>query len=281
MKTITRREFLQKSLEGAGLAIVVSVTPFGMKVLSAEEASSVNTDFSPNVWLKITPDNIVHVIVNKSEMGQGVYTSLPMILADELGADWKQVKTSVAPASDKYKDPEWGTQATGGSSSIKHMYGPLRMAGAAARQMLIGAASGTWKVPEGECEAHLGTVRHAGSKKTLSFGQLTARAARVPVPMKPTLKPEDQFQIIGCPIDRLDIPDKVNGKALFGIDSFVPDMQYAAISRPLEYGASPLSFDKDHALKIKGVSAVLSIPSGIAVCAATPDAAWKGRDALG
>ncbi len=282
MKTsITRREFLQKSLAGAGIAIAVSVTPFGMKVLSAEEAASVNTDFSPNVWLKITPDNIVQVIVNKSEMGQGVYTSLPMIIADELGADWKQVRIAVAPAADKYKDPAWGAQATGGSSSIKHMYGPLRLAGAAARQMLIGAASGTWKVPEEQCEAHMGTVRHTASKKALSFGQLTAKAASLQVPIKPTLKAEGEFQFIGRPLDRFDIPEKVNGKALFGIDSFKPDMQYAAISRPPAYGARPLSFDKDNALKIKGVTTVVSIPSGIAVCAATPDAAWKGRDALG
>jgi isoquinoline 1-oxidoreductase subunit beta len=282
MKTsITRREFLQKSLAGAGIAIAVSVTPFGMKVLSAEEASSGNADFSPNVWLKITPDNIVHVIINKSEMGQGIYTSLPMIIADELGADWRQVRIAVAPASDKYKDPVWGAQATGGSSSIRHMYGPLRLAGAAARQMLISSASGIWKVPEAECDAHMGAVRHTTSKQTLSFGQLTAKAAGLPVPIKPALTPEGQFQLIGRAIDRLDIPEKVNGKAVFGIDSFVPDMRYAAISRPPSFGARPLSFDKDNALKIKGVTAVVSIPSGIAVCAATPDTAWKGRDALG
>ena len=203
-----------------------------MKVLSAEEIPPDNTEFSPHVWLRITPDNIVHAIINKSEMGQGVYTSLPMIIADELGADWKQVRIDVAPASDKYKDPVWGAQATGGSSSIRHMYEPLRLAGAAARQMLVGAASGTWKVPEGECEVHMGTVRHAASKQTLSFGQLTSKAARLPVPVKPSLRPEGQFQLIGRPIDRLDIPEKVNGKAFFGIDSFTQDMQYAAISRP-------------------------------------------------
>ena len=281
MKTsITRREFLQKSLAGAGIAIAVSITPFGTRLLSAEESAAGGTDFNPNVWLSITPDNIVHVIVNKSEMGQGVYTSLPMIVADELGADWKQVKISSAPAADKYKDPVWGAQATGGSSSIRHMYEPLRLAGAAARQMLLTAAAGTWKVPEKECEVTQGTVRHTSTGQTLSFGQLTKKAAGLPVPKNPALKSEGQFGLIGRSIDRLDVSDKVNGRAVFGIDSFAPDMQYAAVARPPAYSAKPLSSDKDAALKIKGVTDVVQIPTGIAVCAATPEAAWKGRDAL-
>ena len=197
MKTsLTRREFLKTSLAGAGLAIAVSVTPLGIRVLSAEEASSDNTEFSPNLWLKITPDNVVHVIVNKSEMGQGVYTSLPMIVADELGAEWKQVRIEAAPASDKYKDPVWGAQATGGSSSIRHMYGPLRLAGATARQMLVAAASSTWKVPPEQCEVLKGSVMHPASKQSLSFGRLTSKAATRPVPASPTLKPESRFEYI-------------------------------------------------------------------------------------
>lgn len=281
MKTsITRREFLQKSLAGAGIAIAVSITPFGTRLLSAEEIATDSTGFNPNVWLSITPDNIVHVIVNKSEMGQGVYTSLPMIVADELDADWKQVRITAAAAADKYKDPAWGAQATGGSSSIRHMYEPLRLAGAAARQMLLTAASETWKVPEKECEVSQGTVRHITTKKILSFGELTKKAAGLPAPKSPVLKSEGQFGLIGRPLDRLDVHDKVNGRAIFGIDSFAPDMQYAAIARPPAYGAKPLSSDKDAALKIKGVTDVVQIPTGIAVCAAAPEAAWKGRDAL-
>lgn len=280
MKTsITRREFLQKSLAGAGLAVAVSVTPFGARLLSAEEIGK-DSSLSPDVWLKITPDNIVHVIVNKSEMGQGVYTSLPMIIADELGADWKQVRIEAAPAGDKYKDPVWGAQATGGSSSIKHMNDPLRKAGAAARQMLVTAAADMWKVPESECEAYQGAVRHIVTNRGITFGQLTTKAAQLPVPKSPAVKRDSDLTLIGRPVERLDVPDKVNGRAIFGIDSFVPGMVYAAIARPPAYGAKPLSYDKEAALRISRVSQVVPIPSGIAVCAETPDAAWKGRDAL-
>lgn len=277
--SITRREFLKTSLTGAGLVVAVSMTPFGARLLSAEQIDK-DASLSPDVWLKITPDDIVHVIVNKSEMGQGVYTSLPMIIADELGADWKQVRIEAAPAGDKYKDPVWGAQATGGSSSVRHMYGPLRKAGAAARQMLVSAASDIWKVPEGECETYHGTVRHVATKRSLTFGKLTEKAASLPVPKSPTLKPEDRFELIRNPVDRLDIPDKSAGKATFGIDTFVRGMQYAAIDRPPAYGAKPLSYDKDAAMKIKTVSHVVPMPRGIAVCAGTPEGAWKGRDAL-
>ena len=156
--SITRREFLKKSLAGAGMTIAICVTPSGSKILSAQE---VKKDlFRPNAWLQITPDNIVTVIVNKCEMGQGVYTSLPMILAEELEADWKQVKVKGAPARDEYKDPVFGMQLTGGSTSVRHMFEPLRKAGAAAREMLVSAAAETWGVPPGECEARQGWVRH-------------------------------------------------------------------------------------------------------------------------
>jgi isoquinoline 1-oxidoreductase beta subunit len=278
--SITRREFLQKSLAGAGLAIAVSITPYGTRLLSAEEAAKEGPDFSPNVWLTITPDNIVHVIVNKSEMGQGVFTSMPMIVADELGADWKKVRIIEALAADKYKDPVWGRQSTGGSTTIRHMYKPLRVAGAAARQMLVSAAATAWKVPESECETYRGTVRHIVTKRSLAFGRLTEKAAALPVPKSPILKREDQLDLIGTPVDRLDVPDKSRGKAMFGIDTFVPGMQYAAIARPPAYGAKTVSFDKDAAMKIKTVSHVVAIPSGIAVCAGIPEAAWKGRAAL-
>lgn len=280
MKTsITRRQFLKNSLTGAGLVVAVSVTPFGTRLLSAAEAEKAGP-FNPVVWLRIAPDNVVHVIVSKSEMGQGVYTSLPMIICDELGADWKQLRIEAAPADDKYKDPVWGTQSTGGSSSIRHMYEPLRKAGAAARQMLVTAASEAWKVPESECEVFQGTVRHIVTDRSITFGQLTSKAGLLSVPKSPALKSENDYTLIGRPLDRLDVLDKVNGKAIFGIDCFVPGMVYAAIARPPAYGAKPLSYDKEAALRISRVSQVVPIPSGIAVCAETPEAAWKGRDAL-
>src|SRR3990172_2270528 len=237
MKTVTRRQFL-KMTAGAGLSLAVAATPLGYRLLSAEEMKNEAFSFSPNVWLNILPDNTVIVVVNKSEMGQGVYTSLPMIVADELDADWKNVKMVTAPAGDAFKDPVWGSQSTGGSSSIRHMYEPLRMAGAAAREMLLTAASQEWGVPATECAVLLGRVKHIKSSRSLTYGNLSVRASKLPVPQKPTLKKESQLRYIGTSVPRLDMHDKVNGTALFGTDIFVPDMLYVAITRPPVFGAA-------------------------------------------
>ncbi len=279
MKTlISRREFLKTTLAGAGLTIAASITPFGSRLLSAEEVKK--GLFNPNVWIRITPDNIVTIVVNKSEMGQGVSTSLPMIAADELDANWKQIRFKEAPGGKKYIDPNLGMQLTGGSTSVRHMFEPLRKASAAAREVLRSAAAQTWGVPVNECAASKNTVRNTKSGKSLTYGQLCEKASQLPVPENPTLKDESQFKIIGTSLPRLDVPDKVSGKAIFGIDSFVPDMLYAAIARPPAYGAKAISYDKEAAEKIQGVQKVATIDHGIAVCATSPDLAWKGRDAL-
>lgn len=236
--------------------------------------------FCPNVWLRITPDNIVTVMVSKSEMGQGVSTSLPMIVADELEADWKQVRFKMVPAREEYKDPVWDMQTTGGSTSVRHMFLPLRKAGAAAREMLITAAARIWGVPTGECEAYRGTVRHRKSGRSLTYGQLSQRAVGLPVPPDPPLKGESRFRLIGTSLPRLDVREKVDGSAVFGIDVFMPDMLYAAVARPPAYGAKAISYDKDAAERVRGVREVVELNAGIGVCADTLDAAWKGRDAL-
>ncbi|MDA8421917.1 MAG: xanthine dehydrogenase family protein molybdopterin-binding subunit [Nitrospiraceae bacterium] len=274
---ITRRQFVKMS--GTGLVIAAAATSTGFQLLSAAELETTGS-FHPSVWLEVLPDNAVVVTVNKSEMGQGVYTSIPMIVADELDADWKNVRIGVAPAGDAYKDPAWGTQSTGGSSSIRHMYEPLRKAGAAAREMLLIAAARTWKVAVKECAVDLGRVRHIKTNRMLAYGKLVKEASRLEVPQNPVLKKESQFRYIGKDIPRLDVHDKVNGLAQFGIDSFVPSMLYAAIARPPAYGADLASADKDAARAVAGVQAVVPIHSGMAVCADTIDAAWKGRDAL-
>jgi isoquinoline 1-oxidoreductase beta subunit len=206
-----------------------------------EKPSPNGHSFSPGVWLLITPDNIVTVMVNKSEMGQGVSTSLPMIVADELEADWNQVRFRIAPAGEKYKDPVWAMQTTGGSTSVRHMFLPLRKVSAAAREMLVDAAARIWGVPRDECEAYRGTVRHTKSERSLTYGQLSQRAATFPVPPNPPLKKDGQFRLIGTSMSRLDVPDKVDGSAIFGIDVFIPNMLYAAIARPQTYGAKATS----------------------------------------
>ncbi len=276
--SMTRREFLKKSLAGAGLTLAVSITPFGPRLLSAQEAEK--GSFSPSVWLQITPDNIVTVILNKCEMGQGVYTSLPMIVADELEADWKQMRFKPAPAGAKYVDPAWGMQLTGGSTSVRHMYEPLRKAGAAAREMLISAAAQTWKVPVNECLASQNKVHHAKSGRVLTYGRLCGKASKLPIPQNPSLKRENQFRFVGTSTPRLDIPDKVSGKAIFGTDVFLPDMLYAAIARPPVFGAKVISYDKEAAEKVSGVYKVVPMDHGIAVAATAIDLTWKGRDAL-
>jgi isoquinoline 1-oxidoreductase beta subunit len=281
MKTsITRRHFL-KLTAGTGLGIAIELTPLGYRLLSAEQIKKeAPFAFRPSVWLKILPDNTVIVVVNKSEMGQGVYTSLPMIIADELDADWKDVRTEAAPADDAYDDPEWGTQATGGSSSIRHMYWTLRKSGAAAREMLLTAAAQEWGVPITECAVAKGRVRHLKGTRTLTYGNLSERAAKLPVPQNPMLKKDSQLRYIGTEIRRLDVHDKVNGTAQFGIDSFVPGMLYAAIARPPAYEAGLVSFNREAAQTVAGVHATVPIHGGMAVCADTIDAAWKGREAL-
>jgi isoquinoline 1-oxidoreductase subunit beta len=278
---LTRRDLLKKSLAGAGLAIVASITPGGYRVLKADALSKDPANSGNlNIWIRITPDNLVTLIVNKSEMGQGVYTSLPMILADELEADWKRVRIEPAPAADSYKDPVSGMQLTGGSTSVRHMFEPLRKAGAAAREMLRAAGARTWGVPPGECEARQGLVRHAKTGRSLSYGKLCARAAKLPLPSNPSLKKESQFRFIGKPIPRIDAGEKVQGTGAFGIDIFAPGMLYAAIARPPVYGAKVESFDRDEAGNTPGVVSVAPIDRGIAVCAGSLQAAQKGKDAL-
>jgi isoquinoline 1-oxidoreductase beta subunit len=274
MKSISRRDFLKGSL----FSIAVSITPFGTKLLSAKEVGK--AIFTPTVWFELAPDNLVTVIIPNSEMGQGVRTALSMIVADELEADWSQIRVKQAPAMDAYKNPLFGAQVTVGSGSVRGFYEPLRKAGAAGRAMLITAAAQTWKVAEGECEASKGVVKHKKSGRTLTYGKLCRKASELPIPQNAPLKTESEFRYIGKPMARLDIPDKVAGTAIYGLDVMVPNMLYGVIARPPAYGAKPVSYDEKAAMAVKGVSKVAKTPHGIAVIADSTAAALKGRDAL-
>ena len=279
--SVTRRGFLKGSLALTGLTLAVSVSPLGYRILNASEKPAEKTPgFSPNAWFTITPDNKVTIFIGNSEMGQGVHTAHAMLIADELGADWKQVQIRQGPAADAYKNPLLGAQITVGSASVRGFYEPLRKAGAAGRTMLIASPAKTWKVPENECKADMGTVKHEKSGKTLTYGKVCLEAAKLEVPKDPELKKESEFKYIGKPMPRVDVPDKVNGKTVFGMDVSVKDLHYAVIARPPAYGAKPVSHDATAAEKIKGVVKVLPIPMGVAVCATSIDAALKGRDAL-
>ena len=278
MKELTRRQFLKRSLSGAGLLLFVSFTETGAVVWSAEEAPPAG--FSPNAWLKIDPDGQVTVIVAKSEMGQGVSTALPMIVAEELEADWSKVRAEFAPAEDRYADPVSGRQSTGGSTSVRRSWDALRLAGAAARHMLVAAAAREWGVGEEDCEAREGAVAHKPTGRALGYGPLSVKAASLPVPSNPPLKDSSRFTIVGKPWPRNDMAAKAEGKAAFGIDTFIEGMLYAAVARPPAFGGKPLSFNEKAALAVPGARQVVVIEQGVAVLAESLPAAWSARRAL-
>ena len=281
MKTsMTRRTFLKGSVAASGLTIVAYVTPLGTKLVNAAGEAGTTEGFKPSAFFQITPDNVVKVIVPNSEMGQGVRTALPMIIADELEADWDQLEIIQAPAAEEFKNPILHNQLTVASASVRGFYAPMRKAGAAGRAMLVEAAAKEWNVPISECQAIKGTVVNLKSGKKLTYGQLSKKAAKLQVPQEPTLKKESEFRYMGKAMPRVDIPDKVNGKAIFGFDVDLPDLHYAVLARPPAYGAKHLSFDEKAALAVKGVIKVVPTPRGIAVVAKTLDAANKGREAL-
>jgi len=277
MKGITRRDFVKS----AGLTLAVAAGPAGLRTFAISEADTGADGFQPTVWYTVSPDNRLTVMVNKSEMGQGTHTAHAMIVADELGVKWDQVQIEQAPARKAYFDPpSQRFQGTGGSSGTRGMYEPLRQAAAAGREMLVEAAAGQWQVPVSDCLASEGKVHHRPSGRSLSYGELAEEASKLPVPETPRLKDKSEFKIMRTPIPRLDIPAKVNGQAQFGIDTFLPGMLYGSVARPPAYGAKAVSYDEKAAKAVPGVKKVVEIDRGIAVCADTLDAAWKGRKAL-
>jgi isoquinoline 1-oxidoreductase beta subunit len=268
MSPLSRREFVAVGVAaGAGLVVGFYLPHAGR---SGKEV------FSPNAYLRITPDNKVTIVVARSEMGQGVRTALPMILAEELEADWKQIEIEQAGASTLY-----GDQGTGGSASIKTTWDPMRKAGAAAREMLISAAALTWGVPRSGCAAREGAVLHGESKRRLSYGELVEKAATLPVPTDVPLKQNKDYKIVGQRLARVDTPSKVKGEAVFGIDFRMPGMKYAVLSRCPTIGGKVLSFDDKESKKIAGVSYVGKV--GNAAVAVVADSVWgamEGRRAL-
>jgi len=281
MKTsMTRRAFLKGSLAATGLTIAVSVSPVGYRLVNASQAKEALKGFKPNLWYEITPNNVVTVFIGASEMGQGTHTTLAMVLADELGADWKQIRVRQGPAAKEYHNPLLGEQLTVASAAVRGFYEPCRKAAAAGRAMLVKAAATKWGVSENECEAMKGTVNHKKSSRKSTYGELCLEAAKLKVPQDAPLQKESDFRYIGKPMARVDIPAKVKGTAVYGLDVSVPDMHYAVLARPPAYGAKPVSSNEKAAMNVKGVIKVVETPMGIAVCAKSLDAAWKGREAL-
>ena len=277
--SITRRSFLKGSLAATGLTIAVSATPLGYKLLNASQKDSISS-LNPNAWFAITPDNKITITLGASEMGQGTHTALAMIVADELQADWDQIEVRQGGARKEYTNPILHMQLAVASATVRGFYDILRKAGASGRAMLAEAAALQWKVPANECEALNSAVKHKKSGRSLTYGQLCLKAAELQVPQNPALKKESDFRYMGKNLPRVDIADKANGKAVFGLDFAVDGMHYAVLARPPAYGAKSISFDQKAAEAVKGVSKVAPTPHGITVCADSLDAAWKGREAL-
>ena len=272
---VTRRAFLETAgAAGAGLVISFYL-PSGLRFRSPTAGP-----FAPNAWLRIGEDESVLVIVDRSEMGQGVTTALPMLLAEELEADWSRIRIEFAPADKAYTNPMFGMQGTGGSTSVRAAYTPLRKAGAAARELLVAAAAQTWGVEKAECRAERGAVVHARSKRRLSYGKLVTKAATLGAPPDVPLKDPKDWKILGTRVRRLDTPPKVDGSAQFGIDVKVPGMLVAVVARSPVFGGKVTSFDAAKAKAVPGVRQVVQISSGVAVVADGYWPAKKGRDAL-
>ena len=268
--SLSRRVFLKKStLTFTGLIIGFTYEPESSLAVKVENAEELG------IWIRIAPDGSTTLIVPSSEMGQGVNTSLSMILAEELEADWQSVKTETAPVNSKYINPESNSgQMTAGSSSVKGFWNPLRKAGAAVRLMLQKAAAQKWEIPIEECVAKSGYIYRKNSSQKLSYGELAEAAGKIDIPSDPPLKNSKDYNLVGKSIKRIDIPSKTNGSAQFGIDVRLPEMMYATIRQSPVFGGEVLSYDEDAAKSIRGVKKVILIPNGIAVIA---DNTWRAK----
>lgn len=274
MTNFTRRDFI-KVTGAAGGGLVLALYLPGCEGRGARGAT-----FEPNAWVRIADDGTITLIVDRSEMGQGVTTSLPMLLAEELEVDLDAVSFEFAPANPVYNNPALGLQVTGGSTSIRVGYEPMRKAGAAARAMLIAAAAERWSVPAGECRAEDGTVVHEASDRRAGYGELAEAAAMQPVPEDVPLKDPADYRLLGKPRKRLDTPYKVDGSATFGIDVKRPGLLTATVARCPVFGGKAVSYDEAAARQVPGVRDVVKISSGVAVVADHYWAALEGRRAL-
>jgi isoquinoline 1-oxidoreductase beta subunit len=272
-EVLSRREFI-KVASTAGAALVIGISLPARRRGQAIASTPADT-FAPNAWLRINKNGMITITVAKSEMGQGVLTSLPMIVAEELEADWSKVRYEHADA-----DPKYGNMGTGGSTSVRTSWQPLRKAGAAAREMLIMAAAKRWDVKTTTCKAEEGKVIHPPSGRTLMYGDLVEDAARLELPAKVELKSPKSFRIIGKRLPRLDTPSKVDGRGLFGLDVKVPDLLYAVVARCPVFGGTVARFDAAKALSMPGVRQVVQVETGVAVVADSTWAAMQGRNAL-
>lgn len=286
-RTLSRRDFIRAaSAAGGGLVLAIELSAAEGWLAAAAGVDAADPEggavppFSPNVWLRIGTDGVVTITVARSELGQGAHTAMPMLVAEELEADWSSIVVEPVVVTGVDSEATYGDMTTGGSSSVRGSWERLRRAGAVAREMLVSAAAQTWGVDRAACRAENGSVLHAASNRSLAYGQLAEAAAKIPPPEEVALKDPKEFRILGRRLPRTDTPAKVSGSAQYGIDVKVPGMQIAMVERCPVFGGKVASFDATRAQKIPGVRRVVAIDSGIAVVADSTWAAMKGREAL-
>jgi isoquinoline 1-oxidoreductase beta subunit len=275
---LSRRQFLSVSAAlGGGLLIGFTTSP---SIRNAEGAT--RAPFTPNAFIRIGADGQIVLTMPYVEMGQGTYTSIPMLIAEELEVDLKQVHVEHAPPNEKlYGNPLLGgIQATGNSNAIRASWQPLRQAGATARTMLVSAAAKRWNVDPASCRAQSGEVRHAPTGRRLKYGELAADAASLPVPEGVVLKRAEDFKLIGTPAKRLDTPLKVNGTAVYGIDARPPGVKIATLAQSPVFGGRVKGVDDAKAKAVKGVRQIVRLDDAVAVVADHMGAAKKGLAAL-
>ena len=273
-----RREFLKAGAAlGGGLLISLYVPEF---VPAARAADSAAKPVALNAFVRIGTDESVTVISNHSEMGQGIYTSLPMLLNEELEADWARVRVESSPVDAVYNHTVFGLMMTGGSTTTNSEYDRFRKMGAMARIMLIAAAAQSWNVDSQTCRAEKGFVIHTATGRRASYGSLAEAASRIAPPKDIPLKDPKDFTLVGKPVHRLDTPSKTNGTAQFGLDVYIPGMLTAVVARAPVFGGKVVSFNADQAKAIPGVENVVQVPSGVAVIAKGFWPAKLGREKL-
>ncbi|HEY5908379.1 MAG TPA: molybdopterin cofactor-binding domain-containing protein, partial [Vicinamibacteria bacterium] len=272
----SRRDFLKAGVAVAGGGLVLGVV---LPETWAASASAAPAASMPNAWVKIGSDNSITILSARSEMGQGVYTAMPTLVAEELEVDLAKIKVEIAPAAEPYINAMLGGQLTGGSTSVAEGFDKLRTAGAQARSMLVAAAAQKWGVDPTACRAQDGRVLGPAGQ-TASYGELAEAASRLSVPKEVKLKDPAAWRYIGKPLNRLDTPGKVNGTAEFGIDVKLPGMLYAALAQCPVIGGKVTSLDDAKAKAMPGVKHVVKITDGVAVVADSWWRAKSARDAL-
>ncbi len=270
---VSRRSFLRTAAIAGGGLLLYS-TAFGKGALAgggeAEETAL-------NAWLRIAPDGIVTIIVSQAEIGQGISTTMPALIAQELGADWNRVKFENSPTDPSYRNPRINWQFTGNSESTTSFFDLMRQMGAAGREMLISVASSKWNVRPEECDTENSKVIHRPSGESISFGAIATDAGKLPAPKAPKMRDRAAWKLIGKSVPRVDVPAKVKGSAVFGMDFQIPGMVYAAVKQSPVFGGSVKSFDAAAIQGSPGVIGAYEIPNGVAVVA---DSYWRASSAL-